>query len=126
MTDPFRLLFIDTMLNRNAFQKDTYCLLQWLSLLPCMSPPCHTCPLPYTPPPIMHAPIHHACPPPFTMHAPLHHACPPPLPHMPPFCHVCPPVDRRMIHACQNITFPQLLLRTVTITDRYFFQKRYV
>ena len=54
---------------------------------------CHTC----TPSP---------CMPPYTTHAPLCHACPP-LPHT-------HPMDR-MTDACENITFPQLLLRTVKI-----------
>ena len=56
---------------------------------------------------------------PFATHAP-------PLPHMPHLCHAhplpqyplpCmpPPVDR-MTDACENITFPQLLLRTVNIS----------
>ena len=73
-------------------------------------PPPQLCnPLPHTPlclhPPAMHAPppATHA---PFTMHAP-------PLPHM-------PPVDR-MTDACENITFPQLLLRTVKKTKTLSF-----
>ena len=62
-------------------------------LLPHMPPP-HT-------PPTMHTPCN-ICPPPFTMHipfamhAPLHHASP------------CGQTD-----TCENITFPQLLLRMV-------------
>ena len=40
------------------------------------------------------------------------HARPPPSPCMPPSPHM-PPVDR-MTDACGNITFPELLLRTVT------------
>ena len=73
--------------------------------------PCHMCSLPHTPP-AMHAPLCHECP--------LCHACP--LPFTP------PPVDR-MTDACENITFPQLLLRTVirraalhccdSVRDRY-------
>ena len=43
------------------------------------------------------------------MHAiPLSYMPPPPITHAP------APVDR-MAHACENITFLQLLLRTVTI-----------
>ena len=84
--------------------------------LPCMPSLHHTCPLfamyaPFTThvPPSPHVPplFHHACPP-FTMHAPftLHREYP--LRHAP----APPPVDR-MTDACENITFPQLLLRTV-------------
>ena len=66
--------------------------------LPCMPPchahpsPCHTFPLPWTP-------LCHACP--HTTHAPL--------------C-ISPPMDR-MTDAYENITFPQLLLRTVIKPD---------
>ena len=74
--------------------------------LPQMTPATHVPPLPYMPP-VMHAPA---------MHAPCH-ACS--LSCMPP-CHIHPlpcmplPMDR-MTDACENITFPQLLLRTVII-----------
>ena len=69
-----------------------------------------------------------ARPPSPTMHAPT--TTPPQLPHMPPpritpamhapctpSCHTCPPHlwTEFLTHACENITFPQLLLRTVTI-----------
>ena len=82
-------------------------------------PPCHACP------PAMHAPQphmlpchacpfpHHACP--LTMYTPLRHAHTPTMhtplssPGMP------PPQTEGMIHACENITFPQLLLRAVNI-----------
>ena len=81
-------------------------------------------------PPAMHPPTMHT---PFTTHAPsqtgpLHPTCSP-LPHMPPFamhaplCHTHPPLPMhaplchtpmdRMTDTCENITFPQLLLRTV-------------
>ena len=50
----------------------------------------------------------HACPPPPHM-PPLHHACPP-LPCMPPSS-CMPPCGQT--DACENITFPKLLLRTV-------------
>ena len=60
--------------------------------MPCM-PPCHTRPLPYTPP-TMHAPYH--APPithtPLATHATLQ--CMSPLPHMPPTMHPSP-VDRQ-------------------------------
>ena len=70
-------------------------------------------------PPAMHAPpAMHT----LTMHAPLCHTCP--LPHMPPLHHTCTPLPRMLHLACMpprlndrhlwNITFPQLLLRTVT------------
>ena len=85
--------------------------------LSCMSP-CHACPLPHTPyhtcppphaPPAMHAPCHvhlrYTCP---AMHSPYHkfpyHAFPPP-------CTPPPQWTEGMTHACENITFPQLLLR---------------
>ena len=80
----------------------------------CLS--CHTWPLPCTPPPPCTPPATHAPP---ATHGPLCHAHP--LPHMPPathapLCHIYPlpcmppPLS---IEACKNITFPQLLLRTV-------------
>ena len=105
--------------------------------LPCTPPvmhtPCHACPH-------MHAP-HHAFPPlhtplpcmPPATHAP-NHTCPHhahPLPHMPPTmhaphamhapCQACPlpcmpPCHAGTVfltHASENITFPQLRLRTV-------------
>ena len=82
---------------------------------------CHAHPLPRMPP------LHHTCP--------LHQACPP-LPHIPPsprmpppsyamhvpfamyvsLCHAHPPLCDRMTDACENISFPQLLLRTVKIS----------
>ena len=82
--------------------------MQWLSLLPrtpTSSPPRHvpaipaplsppTSPLPCTPPFVTHSPT------PFATYAPLRHARPPPT--------------EFLTHACENITFPQLLLRTVT------------
>ena len=75
----------------------------------------YTSPLPHTPP-AMHTSL--PCMP-LAMRAHHCHTCPPPLPYMPPSpcmlsCHACPPVDR-MTDACENITFPQLLLRTVKI-----------
>ena len=94
-----------------------------MPLLPCTTPPRHTSPdthalLPCTPP-AMHTPtthaLHHAWIP--AMHASCH-ACP--LPHTPSH-HTClPPVDR-MTDACENITFPQLLLRTVISKHRLLF-----
>ena len=61
---------------------------------------CHACPLPRTDPPsTMHAP--------FTTHITF--------PGHAPFVMHTPSVDR-MIDACENITFPQLLLWTVKIT----------
>ena len=81
--------------------------------LSCHTPPCHAHP------PAMHTSTMHSPP---ATHAPPCHACP--LPHMPPH-HVHPPamhaapathgaVDR-MTDACENIIFPQLLLRAVNI-----------
>ena len=70
--------------------------------LPTHACPCHTCPLPcMLPPPILCAPLPCMAP---TTHAP-HHTHP--LLHMP------LPWIERTIHSCENITFPQLLLRTV-------------
>ena len=76
-------------------------------------PLCHAPPLPCMPP-AMHALCHtcphhaclpcHACPP---CHAHPYHKCPP--------CHTRPPPMDRMTDASENITFPQLLLRTVDI-----------
>ena len=108
--------------NENAFQWDAYRTFQWPSLLPRMPPPPphHACPpIPNTRT-AMHTPATHTLPlpsmPPFTMPTPLPHM--PPLPCTPPFATQPPPppptVDR-MIDACENITFPQLLLRTVKI-----------
>ena len=98
--------------------------MQWLSFLPRM-PPSHAPPTP----PCM--PTYHTCPP--AAHAP-HHTChlpctsslpytPPPPPCMAPSqnapSHACPslppPWAEFLTHACENITFPQLLLRTVNI-----------
>ena len=105
--------------------------------LPCMPPlrcmpPCHT----YSP--ATHAPCH-ACLPHMSpaMHVPLPCMFPghayPVLPHMSsrhtcpfPFCHACPPrhasstlLTKFLTHACENITFPQLLLRTVKRISKY-------
>ena len=70
---------------------------------PAMNAPCHACPLSCMPlphmPPATHAPCH--------AH-PL--ATYPPAMHDP--RHARSPVDR-MTDACENITFPQLLLRAV-------------
>ena len=102
---------------------------------PChMCPPCHAHPLPYTPP-AMHV-SHHACLPCHASPFPCH-ACPsathvPPPPHMHPCYkyphHACPPTTHANLPcmppppppgtefltcACDNITFPRLLLRTV-------------
>ena len=79
-------------------------------------------------PPATHAPDHatpyHACPP--ATHTPCQ-ICP--LPCTTPPCHApChaqppPPVDR-MTDACENITFPQLLLRTViSVSLKFPFMK---
>ena len=86
---------------------------------------CHTCP------PATHTPCH-ACIPPATHASPYTHAplamrapcytCPPPC--MPPChahpCHACPPLVDRMTDACENITFLQLLLRTVVRKKKIF------
>ena len=77
---------------------------------------CHVCPPPCTPP-AMHASCH-SCPLPCmspTTHAPTTHT---PLPHMPPAMYALlpcmpPPCTELLTQACENITFPQLLLRTV-------------
>ena len=80
--------------------------------LPCTCP-CHAFPhAMHTPPPATHSPCHGH---PSAMHMPL--PCMPlPLPHMPPFAMHIPPMDR-MTDAYENITFPQLLLRTVIKPD---------
>ena len=114
---------------------------------------CHACHPPLMHVLVMHSPspalhfLHHAC------HTPMHtpsstHArpgmhtpmpqMPPPLPHtsplpcMPlftmhtPFMTHAPCGQKGMIHACESITFPQLLLRRVknhsNSTDIKFFQ----
>ena len=120
-----------------------------VAVSPAMHAPCHTCPppchtchamhasVPHIPPPhppllpsmppftthapfTMHAcPFHHTCPPslcvppPFTTHTPLHNASVPPLPCLP------PPQPDRMTDACENIIFPQPLLRTVKIEIQF-------
>ena len=69
-------------------------------------------------PPAMHTPTmhvpHHAHP---ITHAPIMYAPPcnaqPPASHVSPTMHA-PPWIEGMIHTCENITFSQLLLRTVT------------
>ena len=85
---------------------------------------CHEFPLPHTPPSAMHTPLPCMSPLPCTppaIYAPLphtppcqihplatytpHHACPP-ITHIPPWTEF-------LTHACENITFPQLRLRTV-------------
>ena len=77
--------------------------------LPCM-PPTHAhtpsmhAPLPHVPPLIRHVPLCHTHPP--------HHACPP-SPHM------SPPRAKFLTDACENITFLQLLLRTVINTSLF-------
>ena len=79
---------------------------------PTMHAPCHACPPCYAHPCYACPLTCHACLPathaPLAMHTPCHaHS---PATHAP--CHACPPMDR-MTDACENITFPQLLLRTV-------------
>ena len=66
--------------------------------LPCMPPPPRMPSLPHMPPPATHAPP--------AMHTPPPHMSL--LPSMPP-----PPWTEFLTHACENITFPQLLLRMV-------------
>ena len=94
---------------------------------PChVCPPCHACPM-LCMPPAMHAPHHacpyhacpppcHACPPP-TRHAPAMQACPPLCMPAPPTMHApvmhAPLGTECLTDACENISFPQLLLRTV-------------
>ena len=93
--------------------------------LPCMPPSMHTL-LPHMPP-AMHTPCHmptlphmppgtHATHTPPATHVPPGHACQPPCTPPcnahPPAMHAPAPVDR-MTDACENIAFPQLLLRTV-------------
>ena len=69
---------------------------------PC-TPPCHVPPFTMHPfaahPPLACTRFCHACP-------TLHHACPT-------LHHACPPPPDRMTDACENITFPRLLLRMV-------------
>ena len=92
--------------------------------LPCM-PPCHT-PLPCKPP-ATHAPYHAFHP----LSCMTPNACPS-LPCTPPLCHVHPtllhhafPPTDKMTDACENITFPQLLLRTVIIRHSNLIQKTF-
>ena len=95
--------------------------------LPCTPPvihaPCHTCPpLPCTSPamhtPVMHAPCH-AYPP--ATYAPCHTHPHPPSMHDPPATHAPRPLWTEFLtHACENITFPQLLLRTVKINNKSY------
>ena len=75
----------------------------------------------------MHTPLHHACPLPLHQTNPFYHECPHHLLHMPllprtPFTMHTPFATHaplgRMTDACENITFPQLLLRAV-ISPRY-------
>ena len=84
-------------------------------------PPCHACP------PATHAPCHVCLLPhiPLAMHAPCH-ACPLPCtsPAMHAPCHAHPlpcmsPTVNRMTDDCENITFPQLLLRMVKTIKIY-------
>ena len=80
--------------------------------LPCTSPH-HACLLPCMPPPATHASL--LCTPPAT-HTPL--PCMPPATHTPtthtPLPCMPPPLWTEFLtHACENITFPQLLLRTI-------------
>ena len=76
---------------------------------------CHVCPLPCMSPLTMHAPL--LCMSPFTTHTlspcmPPHYTCS--LTILTHLSYAQPPVDR-MTDTCENITFPQLLLRTVKI-----------
>ena len=80
----------------------------------CLS--CHAPPPPPIHAPAMHALLHHTCH--LTMHTLLHHTCP--LCHTcPPPLHACPPSPHMspapcgQTDACENITFPQLLLWSV-------------
>ena len=114
------------------------CPLPTMHALLAMHTRCHACPLPCMVPAV-HAPLPcHACTPPLPCMSPYLSCMPPPLPHMLPtmhaplLCHTCPtmhapchtshpavhvppPETQGMIHACENITFRQLLLRTVKI-----------
>ena len=104
---------INILINKNAFQKDAYCLLQWLSFL-------HTCPPLPCMPLATHIP-HHACPLPhmlpcqtcpFAMNpchtCPLHHACPPSsyTPSSP-----CTTPVNRITDRCKNTTYFILLVK---------------
>ena len=75
-----------------------------VAVSPAMHTPSHAPTLPHMPPP----PATHATPCPH--HAHPCHAHPPP-----------PPVER-MTDACENITFPQLLLRTLIIKAQGWIQ----
>ena len=69
---------------------------------PAQMPHCHAYPLPCMP---------------TTMHTPLCHAHPNFATHAPFAMHPHPPLwTEGMTHVCENITFPQLLLRTVVMT----------
>ena len=87
-----------------------------LSCHACMPLATHT-PLPHMPP-AMHASLPHLPHTPLPHTHPCHTCLPlathAPLPRMPP-CHTPHPMWTEFLtHACENITFPQLLLRTVT------------
>ena len=94
-------------LNKTRMHSSRMCTIRCSGHLSCHAcppathAPCHTCPLPCMPP-TMHAPLHHTCPP-FTTHTPM-------VP-------LATPTPDRMTDACENITFPQLLLRTLKMTN---------
>ena len=72
--------------------------------------------LPHIPPFTTHVPLLPHMPS-FDTHAPLHHTCPPFAMHAPPSpCTPPPPWTEFLTHTCENITFPQQLLRTVMTT----------
>ena len=74
--------------------------------------PCHAHP-PSCMPPAMHTPLPHM---PRATHTPIPHPCMTPLPHMPPSLLW----TEFLTHACENITFPQLLLRAVKINNKSY------
>ena len=85
-----------------------YSRMQWLSLLPRTPtpspPPMHATHAPLSPPTSLLS-----CMPPFVTHSPTPFATYAPLRHAQP-----PSPTEFLTHACEKITFPQLLLRTVT------------
>ena len=83
---------------------------------PTHMPPCHTCSLSCTPPPLPRTPLCHACPPPHTHMPPCHtcslsctpcYACPHLChAHSPFITHATPsPLAEGMIHACETLPF---------------------
>ena len=85
-----------------------------VTISPATHAPCHTCPRCHAHPlPRM---LLSQCMPPFTTRTPLCHTCPSFAMHIPLFTIHAPLWTEFLTHACENITFPQLLLLMVIIT----------